>query len=921
MYRFFFLFLLVSGRLVGQSLTESQQRALFQYMELVNTSAEEVTQVGASIRALYADVELHRSDKHRGMRAYTCPCSFDESLQLEAAMSGPKLGAENASVLNAKATVLNTVWQSIDKKCKAVEIYFRLEDYKRDDFKNFDVLVGDIVDLIKDYRKAQGQLFEQVEKTFFKLQPASDANGNDKAARLMLDQLKREKAIIDLWTFNLEEKTHTGWPSEKIQQHVLENDKQIEKLRSAVPVIKYPASSMYSSFIEGLESLQKTKRDGIDEYTYDKRSTDKHSNDVYLGLINYYNGVLIADFNTFTKFALQNGYRGMYAPLYVPAFDIRTEKKDIKVEVVPFQEVNRAPFTITPVATPLPKVVFKSLSNYVDYINEGLRQIHNMMQPMRSLNGSVVYGKVALREGKKASLYHYYKDFQLPVTLYQQTKVATSSLPVAYRKPLLEQLDVLHSILAEIDQWNNSLLAAAAEKLLTKDSLDFANNTVRRYVELAEIFDVRKEQLYKDVRAIFDSYRVVEEKNSWRVSGNALLKVVDLDRTELFKVKEYFQGDTTQNFSTTKIDESARALIVNEFENMKGIQKYGRSNGLCPYSPYEDVSEYSRLFSENLSKIKSRSVRDPNRHPYNSLIYTYNQTIVDEYNRFAELSPVPLLKQVKQTELFVMRYPDFNAIKNESKQFPLVAQTPHKEIVNPEKHTVALDPTGKVIRDTVRITDIIGIETVRQRTDTVYIEKHDTVYVASQGENFMSMNGYATNNMVLLLDVSGSMNNPDKLPLLKKSVLLLLKMMRKEDEVSIIVFSGKAKVALEPVSFKEEERIKKVIEELQSEGKTDGNAGIKLAYNVADKNYIRGGNNRIILATDGEFPVKAEIFDLVKEFSSQDIFLTVFNFGQSTMSAKNLKQLAAYGKGNYEYIRRENADAKLVSEAKAKKSK
>jgi len=193
------------------------------------------------------------------------------------------------------------------------------------------------------------------------------------------------------------------------------------------------------------------------------------------------------------------------------------------------------------------------------------------------------------------------------------------------------------------------------------------------------------------------------------------------------------------------------------------------------------------------------------------------------------------------------------------------------------------------------------------------------VYVGVPGENMMSMEGYATNNMVLLLDVSGSMNSAEKLPLLKKSVLLLLKMMRTEDEVSIVTYSGKAKVELQPTSFKEEEKITKVIQRLKSEGKTDGNAGIELAYAVADKNYIRGGNNRIILATDGEFPISPETFELVKKFAGEDIFITVFNFGKTTTSAKNLQQVANLGRGNYEYITRENVDTKLILEAKAKK--
>lgn len=917
MYRFFFLFMLLSHVLPAQSLTELQQKALHQYMEVANRSAEAVTSIGRSIQSIYADVNLYKKDKHRRMRSYTCPSEFNEDIYNQAVKEGASLGASNSSGLNTSAKSVNDKWRQLDEKCKALEIYFRLEDYQKDDFKGYDVLISEIINLIKEYRVAQDRLADQAEKIFYKLQPHNNTNANHVATKLMLEQIKREKTILDLWTCNLEEGTHTGWPVEKIQQHVLENDRQIEKLKASKPALKYPASSMYPNFIEGLESLQQTKRNGIDEYTYDKRSSDKHSNDVYFGLINYYNGVLIADFNTFSKFASQDGYRGLYAPLYVPAFEIRSEKKEIKVEVIPFQEANRTPFTITSVAAPISKTAFKSLSNYIEYMNEGLRQIHNMSQPMRNLNGSVVYGKVALKEGRKSSISHYYKDFQVPLTLFQQTKEETSALPAAYRKPLIDQLEVLQSILNEINQWNNSLLEAAAEKQLAKDSLNYAQNVVRRYAELSDIFDMRKEQLYKDVRAIYDSYRVADAKNSWVVSGSALLNQVNLDREELFKAKEYFHGDESYNPSTQKIDEHWRALVQNEFTNLKGIQKLGRYNGNCPYSPYEDVAEYSRLFSEKVAVIKTKKVTDPNRHPYNDLIYTYNQSLSSEYNRFAGLSPVPLLKIVEQSELFIIRYPDLNAVRSQ----PTVAivQPSVEQKVTQEKQPVAVTPSGRVIHDTVRITDIIRIETIRQ--DTVYIEKRDTVFVSTPGENLMSMEGYATNNMVLLLDVSGSMNNPDKLPLLKKSVLLLLKMMRPEDEVSIVIFSGKAKVALQPISFKEEEKIKKVIESLKSEGKTDGNAGVKLAYEVADENYIRGGNNRIILATDGEFPVSEETFKLVKEFSGQDIFITVFNFGKTTLSAKNLKQLAVSGKGNYEYVSRENVDMKLITEAKAKKKK
>lgn len=183
------------------------------------------------------------------------------------------------------------------------------------------------------------------------------------------------------------------------------------------------------------------------------------------------------------------------------------------------------------------------------------------------------------------------------------------------------------------------------------------------------------------------------------------------------------------------------------------------------------------------------------------------------------------------------------------------------------------------------------------------------------------MEGYATNNMVLLLDVSGSMNRADRLPLLKKSVLDLLGMMREEDELSVVVFSGKPQVLLEPVSFKEQEKIKKAIGKLQSKGTTNGNSAIALAYEVADKNYIRAGNNRIILATDGEFPVSEETRKLIERFAKEDIFITVFNFGTGSGSSKTLEQIAALGKGNYELVTKENVDSRLVHEVKSKRKK
>jgi Mg-chelatase subunit ChlD len=355
-------------------------------------------------------------------------------------------------------------------------------------------------------------------------------------------------------------------------------------------------------------------------------------------------------------------------------------------------------------------------------------------------------------------------------------------------------------------------------------------------------------------------------------------------------------------------------VIANEYSNMKGIERIGRNNGLCPYNPYEDIPEDSRVLAKevaNVTKLAAASGR-----PYESFMFRYNH-LVDTYNKFAELSKVPMLKNIKQPDLFLLRQPYIASTA--TGQLPAQAkQAPVQE----DKKAVAENAPGqKIMHDTIRIVQVQQTEVLKR--DTVYIEKTriDTVYVSREGseESLLSMKGYATNNLVFLLDVSSSMGTPQKLPMLKNSMKLLLQILRPQDEVSVVVYSGNAKVALPPTSARDKDKIIKIIDKLRSEGATDANEGIRQAYKVAGKNYKRGGNNRIILASDGEFTVSREVQDLIASNANADIFLTVFDFGNHAAHARNLQMLAQAGKGNYEQISKENADVALIRQAKAKK--
>ncbi|WP_439558657.1 vWA domain-containing protein [Dyadobacter sp.] len=144
-------------------------------------------------------------------------------------------------------------------------------------------------------------------------------------------------------------------------------------------------------------------------------------------------------------------------------------------------------------------------------------------------------------------------------------------------------------------------------------------------------------------------------------------------------------------------------------------------------------------------------------------------------------------------------------------------------------------------------------------------------------------------------------------------------MLRPEDQLSIVLYSGKARVVIIPTSCAKANEIARMIDLLQSDGDTDGNEGLRLAYKTANKNYIRGGNNRIVLATDGEFPVSDEVMAMIGQHAKQDLYLTVLTFGRNAHTGQKLRKLSELGQGTYAHVTEESADLQLIMEAQARK--
>tara|TARA_B100000579_G_scaffold108655_1_gene86599 strand:- start:447 stop:2699 length:2253 start_codon:yes stop_codon:yes gene_type:complete len=162
-------------------------------------------------------------------------------------------------------------------------------------------------------------------------------------------------------------------------------------------------------------------------------------------------------------------------------------------------------------------------------------------------------------------------------------------------------------------------------------------------------------------------------------------------------------------------------------------------------------------------------------------------------------------------------------------------------------------------------------------------------------------------NLIFLIDCSGSMRNNDKLPLLKQSCISLVENLTEDDRIGIVTYAGGAGVELDPIHGDQKEKITKVINNLRSGGSTNGEGGIRIAYDLAKKNFIQDGTNRIIIATDGDFNVgisdRSQLIKLVKDRADKDnIYLTALGFGEGNIKDHNLEQIANNGNGEYYYI-------------------
>ena len=272
--------------------------------------------------------------------------------------------------------------------------------------------------------------------------------------------------------------------------------------------------------------------------------------------------------------------------------------------------------------------------------------------------------------------------------------------------------------------------------------------------------------------------------------------------------------------------------------------------------------------------------------------------------------------------------PDFN-----TEGYSTIHENGYKDVLNQPLSTFSIDVDrasySNVRRfinmgqlppvDAVRIEEMINYfsynypEPEGEHPFTVYTElsvcpwnsKHQLLHVGLKGKS-MDKSELPPSNLVFLIDVSGSMSDVNKLPLLKSAFQLLVRELRPEDRIAIVVYAGAAGLVLESTPGSEKEKILEAIDRLQSGGTTAGGEGLLLAYKTAEENFREGANNRIILATDGDFNTgvssNADMERIIEKEREKGIFITVLGFGMGNYKDDKMEIIADKGNGNYSYI-------------------
>ncbi|BDS15441.1 vWA domain-containing protein [Aureispira anguillae] len=570
----------------------------------------------------------------------------------------------------------------------------------------------------------------------------------------------------------------------------------------------------------------------------------------------------------------------------------------------------------------LSKSTYRALNNYISYSNEVSHALNLMYFDFLNINDQFYHyvedSITTIRYTKEDILTNaeYFPIY--PKDLYPNILDDNIYIPYDKRGAPLQLIGKVVNVLKEI---NNT--RSLVERYISSGDYLQDTNLVQGFKWLRRV-----EVLYYDMFTLQEKLHwnlssIIQTYNQPEIDSNALRTMQEL-QPFLKQIKLVIKsirandGSSSLNYNCLKLNEFIRRLDSKKDQILHGLKR-------TPNSLHSPEQRFAALLDRAKKILKSSNEYKQaplyQKEQFKPNYYYYNIHLLDNYNRagngaatlfnnFINDNDVYWLYEHEMPHMFEVLYPDIPEYEQYQTPDIDIEQLIQKKLQ--EKRTS--DSLAQVKSDSIALAQHIA--------DSIEYRKNNPEI----GD--MNLNGFATNNLVFLLDISSSMKDTNKLPLLKEALVQLLDLMRAEDNITLITYSGKAQVVLPPSSVTSEankKQILSIIDGLASSGMSDANKGIRLAYKTIEESIIKNGNNRIIMATDGGFKLNNRTKQIIKRKTrdKDPVRLSVFYFSQKeyTHHKALLEDLSTIGAGKYSYIQKENAKKILVIEAQEVRNK
>ncbi|MCP4440497.1 MAG: VWA domain-containing protein [Aureispira sp.] len=572
----------------------------------------------------------------------------------------------------------------------------------------------------------------------------------------------------------------------------------------------------------------------------------------------------------------------------------------------------------------LSKASYGALNNYMEYSNEVVHALNIMHADFvylnKQFNQYIEEDSISIVVYRKENILTNYDFFPVLVRdLYNDIFDDNIFLPYEKRGKPLQLAGKMHNVLNEIDKTRTQLDKYIQSKSYQQDSvLETGYKYLRRMEVLYYDVFTLQEKIHWNLTSIIKEFKrfVIDENNIRAI--NRLQPLITHSKRLIKSVRAQDVGSSLA-YECDKFTSRIRDLRVNKATHLSDIAKID-SIAQCPHKRYDSLLVRATFMVKTVRKYNAGSITKYNNRVHDPFHYIYNNELLGAYNRYGDGLVALFNKWVTFSgEYWLWEYELPAIFEVDYPAIPEYNQFNKDSLPDPEE----LMKQWQARQD--------SIAKAKTDADSIYWAMQDSLKADSIANankepelGDPTLDGFATNNLVFLLDVSSSMNQPEKLPLLKSALGQLLELMRPEDNITLIAYSGKAKIILPPTSAEKREYIMEVVNKLKSESTSDADKGLQLAYEVAMQSFIPSGNNRIILATDGGFKLKRKTKRLIKRSAKRELLLSTFYFSKKEFqhNKKQLEGIALWGGGKYSYLQEDNAQKTLLIEAQAvRKSK